>query len=96
MFQSQECFASAGNSIHVVGRLEGVNEEGLFIAFHFVNNKDTKEELMASTIVRIVLDVCKDTNSAIEVIKELPISWSYTLDRYGEIAVVEKPPFIQK
>ncbi|SFE29727.1 Predicted choloylglycine hydrolase [Lentibacillus persicus] len=99
MLQPQECFATAGNSIHIVGRLEGVNEESLFIAFHFVNNEVTKEGLMASTIVRIILDVCKDTSSAIEVIKELPISWSYNFslaDRYGEIAVVEKSPFATK
>ncbi|WP_404451699.1 C45 family peptidase [Virgibacillus necropolis] len=94
--QPKECFASVGHSLHVLGRHEGVNEKGLFLAFHFVNNDQTAKGLTASTIVRIVLDTCKSTEEAIELLKQLPHSWSYNFsigDSLGRRAIVEITPF---
>lgn len=91
-----ECFASIGSSLHRLGRHEGVNEKGLFISLHFVNNANTKVGLSATTIVRIVLDTCRNTKEAIALLRQLPHSWSYNFsigDCEGETAIVEATPF---
>ncbi len=93
--QTNECFASVGHSLHVNGRHEGVNEKGLFIAFHFVNQDQAKLGLLASTIIRIVLDICTDTYEAIALLKALPHTWSYNFsigDTNGRKAIVEASP----
>ncbi|WP_430787747.1 C45 family autoproteolytic acyltransferase/hydrolase [Virgibacillus flavescens] len=93
--QPKECYASAGYSLHVIGRHEGVNEKGLFISFHFVNNRETKQGLTASTIVRIILDSCKNTDEAIILLKQLPHTWSYNFsiaDGEGHTAIAEVTP----
>ncbi|MFD1019634.1 C45 family autoproteolytic acyltransferase/hydolase [Thalassobacillus hwangdonensis] len=92
LIQPQECLASIGYSLHVIGRHEGVNEKGLFIALHFVGNENPKPGLAASTVVRIVLDTCTTTEEAIALLQKLPHAWSYNYslaDAYGSTAVVE-------
>lgn len=96
LIQPKDCFASVGHSLHVLGRHEGVNEKGLSVSFHFVNNDQTAKGLTASMIIRIVLDTCKNTGEAIELLKQLPHSWSYNFsigDREGKTAIVEISPF---
>lgn len=94
--QPIEGYASVGHSLHVMGRTEGVNEKGLAIALHFVNSKDTQAGLTASSVIRIILDTCKNTEEAVNVIKQLPHSWSYNFsigDADGNAVVVEESPF---
>lgn len=91
--QPHEVYASMGNSLHVMGRTEGVNEKGLSIALHFVNDQDSGKGLTAGSIIRIVLDTCKNTYEAITLIKTLPQSWSYNYtvgDEKGYTTIVEK------
>ncbi|MFZ3579985.1 C45 family autoproteolytic acyltransferase/hydolase [Virgibacillus sp. DJP39] len=99
LVQSKDCLASVGHSLHVLGRHEGVNEMGLFIALHFVNNDKPRVGLTAPTVVRIVLDMCENTNDAVKLLTELPHSWSYNFsvgDRSGETVIVEASPFSVK
>jgi len=94
--QPNEGYASVGHSLLVMGRTEGVNEKGLAVALHFVNNKDTQTGLSAASVIRIILDTCKNTEEAINVIKQLPHSWSYNFsigDAEGHAVVVEESPF---
>lgn len=94
--QPREGYASVGHSLHVMGRTEGVNEKGLAIALHFVNSKDTQNGLTAASVIRIILDTCKNTEGAVNLIKELPHSWSYNfsiVDSEGNSVVVEESPF---
>ncbi|HLR03269.1 MAG TPA: C45 family peptidase [Virgibacillus sp.] len=93
--QPNEGYASVGHSLHVIGRTEGVNEKGLAVALHFVNNKDTQTGLTAASVIRIILDTCKNTQEAVNVIKQLPHSWSYNFsigDAEGNAVVVEESP----
>ncbi|WP_226579820.1 C45 family autoproteolytic acyltransferase/hydolase [Halobacillus litoralis] len=95
LIQPDKAFASAGTSLHIVGRHEGVNEKGLFTALHFVNNKGAKEGFAATMIVRIVLDKCENTQQAITLLKKLPHAWNYNYslsDQHGDMAVVEAGP----
>lgn len=94
--QPKEGYASVGHSLHVTGRLEGVNEKGLAIALHFVNSKEPQNGFTAASVIRIILDTCKNTEEAIDKIKQLPHSWSYNFsigDAEGNTAVVEESPF---
>jgi len=94
--QPSEGYASVGHSLHVMGRTEGVNEKGLAAALHFVNSKDTQNGLTAASVIRIILDTCKNTEEAVNVIKDLPHSWSYNFsigDAEGNAAVIEESPF---
>src|SRR5690625_664830 len=94
--QPDEGYASVGHSLHVMGRTEGVNEKGLAAALHFVNSKDTQNGLTAASVIRIILDTCKNTEEAVNVIKDLPHSWSYNFsigDAEGNAAVIEESPF---
>jgi len=94
--QPSEGYASVGHSLHVMGRTECVNEKGLAVALHFVNSKDTQNGLTAASVIRIILDTCKNTEEAVNVIKELPHSWSYNFsigDAEGNAVVVEETPF---
>ncbi|WP_100009782.1 C45 family autoproteolytic acyltransferase/hydolase [Lentibacillus sediminis] len=96
LIQSDEYLASAGHGLHVIGRHEGVNEAGLFISFHFVNNNKTKPGFTASSIVRIILDTCSNTGEAINLLQQLPHSWSYNFslaDKAGNTAIAEVSPF---
>ncbi|WP_449354991.1 C45 family autoproteolytic acyltransferase/hydrolase [Virgibacillus natechei] len=91
----QEAYASVGYSLHMVGRHEGVNEKGLAIGFHFVNDTHSRKGLSAGGVLRIVLDTCQTTDDAIQSIKELPHAWSYNYsigDASGKTAVVEASP----
>ncbi len=77
--QPNEGYASIGHSLHEMGRTEGVNEKGLAVALHFVNSKETQNGLTAGSIIRILLDTCKNTDEAVNMIKQLPHSWSLEL-----------------
>ncbi|MCM3758242.1 C45 family peptidase [Sporosarcina aquimarina] len=86
---------TCGNSELVVGRLDGMNHNGLTCGLHFVNNDLHKKGFIGSTIVRIVLEMCKTVEEALDLLKELPhaASYNYSLaDRYGNFAVFEASP----
>ncbi|PAV31615.1 hypothetical protein CIL05_02870 [Virgibacillus profundi] len=90
--QSEGSFSSVGHSLHVIGRHEGVNEKGLYAAFHFVEKERPKLGLTASTVIRIILDTCESTEDAVDLLKQLPHSWGYNFsigDRDGNTAIVE-------
>ncbi|WP_284139330.1 MULTISPECIES: C45 family peptidase [unclassified Virgibacillus] len=87
-----------GHSQLLLGRLDGMNENGLIIGLHFVNNNTYKKGFLCSTITRIVLETCTTTEEAIELLGKLPHAASYNyslLDRHGSMAIVEAAPSIQ-
>lgn len=93
--QPRGYYASVGSSLHLIGRHEGVNEKGLFIALHFVSQAKTSVGLSGSAIVRIVLDMCSTTDEAVAKLKTLPHSWGYNYsvgDEKGHHVVVEASP----
>jgi len=84
-----------GNSQFLVGRLDGMNREGLVVGLHFVNNEFYQKGFVCSTIVRIVLEMCKNVDEAIQLLKRLPHAACYNyslLDRKGNFAVAEVSP----
>jgi predicted choloylglycine hydrolase len=88
-------YASIGFSGRGIGRIDGLNEKGLAVGFHFVNRIKPGEGFVCTTIARILLDTCKDADEAIDVLRRLPHrhSFNYSLyDRNGKAAVVEASP----
>ncbi|MBP2076372.1 C45 family autoproteolytic acyltransferase/hydolase [Oceanobacillus polygoni] len=88
-------YASIGFSQHIVGRLDGMNEKGLVIGLHFVNEKGGKEGFLATTICRLVLNQCATNEEAIALIKKVPHQYCYNysiMDKSGEQIIVEASP----
>src|SRR5690625_667506 len=84
-----------GNSELMLGRLDGMNHYGLTCGLHFVNNNPYEKGFIGSTIVRIILEMCKNVEEAIELLNELPhaAGYNYSLvDNNGNFAVFEASP----
>lgn len=88
-------YASVGFSQQILGRLDGMNERGLVIGLHFVNEEISGNGFLATTICRLVLDQCATTGEALALIRKLPQRYCYNysiLDRDGKTAIVEATP----
>ena len=88
-------YASVGFSQQILGRLDGMNEKGLVIGLHFVNEQFKGNGFLATTICRLVLDQCATTEEAIALIEELPHQYCYNfsiLDENGNTVIIEAAP----
>ena len=80
------------HSTAMISLEDGINEHGLSIALTFLLSKKIKPGINGGFIVRKVLEECKTTDEAIELIKTIPISSSHNLviaDKNGKMAVIE-------
>ena len=71
---------------------DGINEYHLCIALTFLLSKKIKPGINGGFIVRKVLEECRTTDEAVNLIKSLPISSSHNFviaDKNGKMAVVE-------
>lgn len=71
---------------------DGINEHGLGVALTFLLSKKIKPGINGGFIVRKILEECKTTKEAVELIKSLPISSSHNIviaDKSGKLAVAE-------
>ena len=87
--------ASLGFSDRFTGRVDGMNEHGLCVGLHQVNNKAWAPGLACILIVRIVLDQCAGTREAIALLRRIPHGGGYNyslMDAGGAAAVVEASP----
>ena len=88
-------YASVGFSQNVIGRLDGMNEKGLVVGLHFVNDENAGEGFLATTIVRLLLDQCSSVEEAVQFISTIPHRFCYNYsitDVSGEGVVVEASP----
>ena len=88
-------YASVGFSQQVIGRLDGMNEKGLVVGLHFVNDEHKGEGFLATTIVRMVLEQCSSVKEAVDFISTIPhgLCYNYSItDSNGEGVVVEASP----
>lgn len=87
--------ASLGFSDRFTGRDDGINEHGLCVGLHYVNEANWQPGLVCILIVRILLDQCATTAEAVDLAKRLPhgLGFNYSiLDAQGAAAVVEASP----
>lgn len=88
-------YASVGFSQQVIGRLDGMNEKGLVVGLHFVNNQHWAEGFIATTSVRMLLEQCGCIKEAIDLISTIPHGFCYNYsitDQSGRGVVVEASP----
>ncbi|MFC4404130.1 C45 family autoproteolytic acyltransferase/hydolase [Gracilibacillus xinjiangensis] len=87
--------ATIGVSQRVTGRCDGMNEKGLILGYTFTNRKRPGDGFVCNMIGRIILEQCKNTSEAIDLLKEIPHrgSFSYILyDGNDEPTIVEASP----
>lgn len=85
-------YASIGISGRMIGRIDGMNEKGLVVGFHFVNRRNPAKGFICTTIARFLLDSCATTEEAITLLELLPHRHAFNyslLDIHGDSAVVE-------
>lgn len=95
VIQPKKAFATAGYNLQILGRHDGVNQEGFVSGLHFVSNHSFAKGLAPWTAVRMILDTCASVDEAIQMLKEIPHSACYNFslgDKHGSIAVVESSP----
>ncbi len=85
-------YAYISQSDVFIGREDGINEKGLFIALSLVNGTEVQPGISFHFIIRKVLEDCRDTAQAIKMIQEVKVSSANNFlvaDKTGNIAVVE-------
>jgi predicted choloylglycine hydrolase len=88
-------YVSVGFSQQVIGRLDGMNEKGLVVGLHFVNNEHSNEGFIATTIVRMLLEQCANIEEALTFITTIPHGYCYNYsitDPSGKSVIVEASP----
>ncbi len=88
-------YATVGPSQRIVGRMDGINEHGLSMAYNFMHRKNPGIGFICHAIGRIVLENAKDVPEAVELLKDIPHrhSFSYMLaDKQGRQITVEASP----
>lgn len=92
LYQPSSGYGHIGFAQRIIGRMDGMNQEGLAIGYHFVNRLKPGKGFICTTITRLVLEHCKDVPEAVNLLKYLPhrFAFNYSLaDRFGNAAVVE-------
>ncbi|MGE8036160.1 acyl-CoA--6-aminopenicillanic acid acyltransferase [Lysinibacillus sp. KCTC 33748] len=88
-------YASVGFSQQIIGRLDGMNEKGLIVGLHFVNNEYKEEGFIATTIVRMLLEQCANIEEALKFITNISHGYCYNYsitDQSGKSVIVEASP----
>lgn len=92
LWQPEHGYASIGFAQRIIGRMDGMNEHGLAVGYHFVNRVSPDDGFICCSIARFILDSCKNTEEAVEVLQSLPHrhSFNYSFaDATGKRAVIE-------
>jgi predicted choloylglycine hydrolase len=85
-------YASLGNCDIFVGREDGLNEAGLFVAQARFFFSGTQPGITFWLILRLLLDRCATVRAALKLLERLPHAQSFTYllaDKSGEAVVVE-------
>jgi predicted choloylglycine hydrolase len=88
-------YAYISQSDVFIGRSDGINEKGLFVAMSFVNSTRIQPGISFHFIVRKVLEECSSTNEAVNMIQRATACSATNFlvaDQSGDIAVVESAP----
>lgn len=88
-------YAQIGPTSRVTGRMDGLNGAGLAMGYNFMHRKKPANGFVCYMIGRLILELCKNTEEAIQLLSEIPhrSSFSYIMmDRNLNHAIVEVSP----
>ncbi|MCC6374122.1 MAG: hypothetical protein IT465_04820 [Moraxellaceae bacterium] len=77
------------------GALDGMNEHGLSVSIAFGGSDVVGEGFGIALIVRYILEFCKNTLEAVQVLRHVPVNMAFNvtlLDAYNDVATVEISP----
>ncbi|USK31757.1 C45 family autoproteolytic acyltransferase/hydrolase [Bacillus sp. F19] len=92
IWQPENGYASIGFAARMIGRIDGMNEKGLVIGYHFVNRLKAGDGFICCSIARFILDTCKTTEEAVAKLREIPHrhAFNYSIyDAAGNAAIAE-------
>src|SRR5699024_11965580 len=79
----------------VTGRIDGMNDKGLTMAYNFTHRKQYAVGFLCNMIGRLILETCAVIEEAIKLLQSIPHRHSFSyilLDPSGESFVVEASP----
>ncbi|WP_110113206.1 C45 family peptidase [Bacillus sp. CGMCC 1.16541] len=92
LWKPKSAYASIGFATRMIGRIDGMNEKGLVVGYHFVNRRREVDGFICCTIARFLLDTCATTEEAISLLKRVPHRHAFNYSIYdgnGAAAIVE-------
>lgn len=92
---SDDSYATIGPSQRIVGRMDGMNEHGLSIAYNFTHRKKPGKGFICHAISRILLEQAKNVDEAVQLLKDLPHRHSFSyivVDARNEHRTIEATP----
>ncbi|ADH99480.1 C45 family autoproteolytic acyltransferase/hydolase [Salisediminibacterium selenitireducens] len=92
LYQPNSGYAHIGFAQRVIGRMDGMNSEGLGVGYHFVNRLRPEKGFICTTVTRLILETCKDVDEATALLSSLPhrFAFNYSLaDASGRSVVIE-------
>ena len=92
LYDLDNVYSFNGNTTAFVEMEDGINEYGLSVGLTFVYPTIIKAGFNSGILVRYLLEKCRTTNEAIQILKHIPIASQQTLtiaDNTGNIAVIE-------
>lgn len=95
IYNLKDSYRFNANTTAFVQMEDGVNQHGLAVGLTFIYPRLRKPGLNAGMLVRCLLEKCKTTKEALEMLGRLPIASAQTLtiaDARGDIVVVECNP----
>src|SRR5699024_768886 len=74
---------------------DGMNEKGLVVGLHLVNEKQCQSGFLGTSILRMVLDQCATLSETVSFLQQVPHGYCYNysiMDKTGRTVVVEASP----
>lgn len=88
-------YAYISQSDVFIGRSDGINEKGLFVAMSFVNGTEVRPGVSFHFVIKKILENCSSTAEAAALIQSAPVSSANNFllaDKSGNLVVVESAP----
>ncbi|MCG1009355.1 acyl-CoA--6-aminopenicillanic acid acyltransferase [Salinicoccus sp. ID82-1] len=72
LFKPDQGYAHIGPASRVTGRMDGMNEHGLVMAYNFMNRKQPADGFTCFIIGRFILELCRTAEEARHLLMDLP------------------------